>query len=126
MAEEVKTKICSKCGREFPLEMFGPRKGAKDGRHSTCKVCVNEYEREYHARKKAEKAKLLADAQKAADANPKADTLRLEGGRVLRRVEKDCKPLCEYDARELLEELKGRGYVWSDMYVKMRIDYNKI
>ena len=37
------TKICSKCGRELPLECFGKHKSRKDGLQSYCKDCFKQY-----------------------------------------------------------------------------------
>lgn len=37
------TKICSKCGRELPLECFGKRKRSKDGLQPYCKECQKQY-----------------------------------------------------------------------------------
>lgn len=34
--------------------------------------------------------------------------------------------LKSFSPRELLEELKSRGYVWEKMYVKQFVDYSKI
>lgn len=49
--EEHQTKICTKCGRELPLEMFG-KGNSKYGKRSWCKDCMNEASREYNRRKK--------------------------------------------------------------------------
>lgn len=49
--EPSQTKICTKCGKELPLEMFGKGNG-KDGKRSWCKTCMNEATREYIKRKK--------------------------------------------------------------------------
>lgn len=35
----METKVCKRCGREFPLESFPPSKKAKDGHLSVCKEC---------------------------------------------------------------------------------------
>ena len=51
---EVKTKVCTKCGKELPLEMFGKGPG-KDGRRSWCKSCMNVASREYHRKQKLSK-----------------------------------------------------------------------
>lgn len=48
---ESQTKLCKKCGRELPIEMFG-KGNTKDGKRSWCKECMNEAAREYHMRKK--------------------------------------------------------------------------
>lgn len=49
--ESSQTKICTKCGKELPLEMFGKGNG-KDGKRSWCKTCMSEATREYIKRKK--------------------------------------------------------------------------
>ena len=49
--EPSQTKLCTKCGKELPLEMFGKGNG-KDGKRSWCKTCMNEATREYIKRKK--------------------------------------------------------------------------
>lgn len=33
------TKVCSRCKKELPIEMFGKNKHAIDGLCSDCKVC---------------------------------------------------------------------------------------
>ena len=38
-----KTKVCTKCGREFPLSEFTKHKITKDGLDHWCKSCQNEY-----------------------------------------------------------------------------------
>ena len=48
---EVKTKVCTHCKRELPLDAFGVGNGA-DGKRFWCKECVREAAREYHRRKK--------------------------------------------------------------------------
>lgn len=35
----METKVCKRCGREFPLESFPACKRAKDGHLSVCKEC---------------------------------------------------------------------------------------
>ena len=47
------TKICSKCGRELPLECFSKLKHSKDGLNVWCKDCFKQYRAE-HAEEKAE------------------------------------------------------------------------
>lgn len=34
--------------------------------------------------------------------------------------------LSRVENRDLLVELKKRGYIWSEMYLKTRIEYSKI
>jgi 5-methylcytosine-specific restriction endonuclease McrA len=38
-----KTKMCTKCKAELPLEMFGNHKGTKDGLNHRCKNCCRQY-----------------------------------------------------------------------------------
>lgn len=37
------TKVCSKCGRELPIDEFYIRKASKDGRDYKCKDCARKY-----------------------------------------------------------------------------------
>lgn len=37
-------KTCHKCKIEQPLDNFVNNKNSKDGKHSTCKTCVKEYQ----------------------------------------------------------------------------------
>lgn len=37
------TKICKKCGGEFPLSFFVKSKSCKNGRSWTCRNCINKY-----------------------------------------------------------------------------------
>lgn len=60
--EEIKTKVCTKCGKELPLSAFSPKKGTPDGRAYQCQECVRKYGREYARRKREER---LAAKEKA-------------------------------------------------------------
>lgn len=55
--ESSQTKVCKKCGKELPLEMFGKGNG-KDGKRSWCKDCLNAAAREYQRRKKISKVNI--------------------------------------------------------------------
>lgn len=121
--EEIKTKRCSHCGKELPVSMFHRSSNSSDGYQSWCKPCINEDARNRTARKRAEKAA----AQHAANLVP-ADscTFTTVDGKTYNKVEPKLKTLEEYTPRELLVELKRRGYIWSDMFVKQSIDWSKI
>lgn len=41
------TKICSKCGRELPIECFNKSSQSKDGLRSWCKGCRKQYRQEH-------------------------------------------------------------------------------
>jgi hypothetical protein len=55
-ATTAKTKVCTRCKKRRTLDLFYKDKHMKDGVSSWCKACTKEYDREYAARKKAEKA----------------------------------------------------------------------
>ena len=57
--EEIKTKVCHKCGRELPIENFYINKSLKGGHDNTCKECKNNYSKEW-AKKNRERKKLQA------------------------------------------------------------------
>lgn len=89
--EEIKTKVCNKCGRELPIEMFSKGKN-KDGLQRTCKECVSVYMKEYAERRKAQrKEKENAEFEKEHKIYTNKD-------------------LAKFSPRDLILELKARGY----------------
>ena len=42
--KEIKTKKCSKCGRELPIDNFYKDNRTKDGLYSNCKECHSKYQ----------------------------------------------------------------------------------
>lgn len=44
------TKVCSRCKKELPIEMFSKNKYNKDGMQSCCKVCKKQIQRIYYER----------------------------------------------------------------------------
>lgn len=42
------TKICSRCRKELPLNMFGKNKNMNDGMQAYCKECAKEYFKNKH------------------------------------------------------------------------------
>lgn len=91
MTETGNTQVCKCCGKELPLEMF---RVSRLGVHKTCKECTKKHQKEGHANKK------LAEMAQADLA--KARNLRL----------------CDFTPRELMVELKRRGY-------KFRMEYTE-
>lgn len=82
---EVRTKKCSKCGRELPASEFYVKKGAADGLQAWCKEC--------------QKTQAIRFASKAHY--------------------KCCNPeLGRFTPRQLIEELKNRGYTGELQYVQ--------
>ena len=50
----METKICTKCGRELPVDQFNWRSKAKGTRRADCKDCHNGYMKEKYREKKLE------------------------------------------------------------------------
>lgn len=50
----METKICTKCGRELPIDQFNFRNKAKGTRRSECKECHTSYMKQKYQEKKNE------------------------------------------------------------------------
>ena len=125
--EEMKTKVCHRCGKELPVGMFAKDAHSPDGLTYRCKPCISEHNKLIRESKK----KAKAAAQHAANlAGPGADTLVTAEGKTYKKVvaEPVCKQLKDYTGDELFAELKRRGYKWPDntIYMKMFVNYDKI
>lgn len=105
--EEIKTKVCNKCGRELPIEKFS--KGSnKGGLQSRCKDCVSEYMKEYAERRKAKrKERENAEFEKKYKIYTNKD-------------------LAKFTPRELMLELKARGYEGELLYKEVKITEHRI
>lgn len=85
----METKVCKKCGRELPVSNF--RHGKANGVDfitSICTECISALQKAGRAKKKAEKKKSQQDL--------------VEDAKKMR--------LSEFTPRELMLELKRRGY----------------
>ena len=113
--EIIRTKKCSKCGRELPTDMFYNNKHNKDGFQDRCKDCQLEYQR-----KKAKEKKIAA--------------LNIEDKVETKKVivdEKECTmakvytnpELAKFTPREMMAELKARGFKWEYMLEPQRKVY---
>ena len=80
------TKLCKRCGRELDESEFNKHKNTKDGLQSYCRECQRELNR------MRRKPKL-----------PQLKVPQIEGGKVNPK-------LAEFTPRQLMEELKARGY----------------
>lgn len=90
------TKVCKKCGRELPLENFYVNKSLKGGYDNTCKECKNTYAKEWQKKnKERKKARKIEEERVAFESKYKIYT---------------CKELAPFTPRELMLELKARGY----------------
>lgn len=95
---EKQTQVCKCCGKELPLEMF---RVSKLGRFQTCVECVSRNHKKSLAAKKT--------AELAMEEADKARRMRLA----------DFKP------RELMAELKRRGYKFTMEYVETHVINSK-
>ena len=94
------TKVCTKCGRELPVSAFNKCSASKDGYQSRCKDCHNQYQNEQR--------RLKRDANKL--------------DKVYTNPE-----LAQFTPRQLMAELKARGFTWDYMLEPQRkINFNKI
>lgn len=100
----METKRCKKCGRELPLEAFGVLAKNPDGLRDYCKECNNQQQRENYARRKAREQGVSTETPMGRG----IDALKI------------------FTPRQLLKELKSRGYVWTGMYVKRDVPYESI
>lgn len=84
------TKVCTKCGRELPLDHdhFNKSKITKDGFRTQCKSCDNEYAKNYMLKKKASQTSNTRSISKLYSNEE----------------------LAKFTPRQLIEELKARGY----------------
>lgn len=110
--EESKTKVCSKCGRELPQSEFYKKSDSKDGLQSRCKECAIKSSSEY-AKKSREKkkARKIEEERIAFESKYKIYT---------------CKELAPFSPRELMLELKARGYTGDLLYQEIKVTEHHI
>lgn len=115
----VPTKVCPKCGRELPATEFYGNRHSKDGLQDKCKDCQREWNREYVKRKKAERMK---SEYKVETKKVVVDTQERTMCRVYSEPE-----LAKFTPRQLMQELKSRGFTWDWMLEPQRkIYFDKI
>lgn len=115
----VPTKVCPKCGRELPTTEFYGNRHNKDGLQDKCKDCQREWNREYLKRKKAERMK---SEDKVETTKVVVDTKEHTMCRVYSEPE-----LAKFTPRQLMQELKSRGFTWDWMLEPQRkIYFDKI
>jgi hypothetical protein len=110
--EEIKTKVCSKCGQELPISEFTRKATAKDGLQCYCKKCNSKASNEY-ARKRREKE----------------NARKIENERI--EFEKKYKiytnrELAKFSPRDLMLELKARGYEGELLYREVKVTEHRI
>lgn len=98
----METKVCKCCGRELPMSSF------KKGRWGIVSVCMD-----CDKKHRAEKRQARIDEQKK-----KVEDVRAENRQLC---------LADFSPRELMEELKRRGYRGKLEYVETHVvDLEKI
>lgn len=113
----LQTKKCAKCGRVLPVTAFSKKVNSPDGYQERCRECKAAYMREYTARKKQEanNAKLEKIVVKQSDES-----------HTMIKVYSDSE-LARFTQRQLMAELKARGYRWDYMLEPQRkIHFDKI
>lgn len=88
----METKICSKCKQEKPLEEFHKCSTSVDGLQYVCKECISAYNKLRHEEKMKKKKDVI-----------------IQNDHTLKNVYSNPE-LAKFHPRELIAELKARGY----------------
>lgn len=104
----METKLCKGCGRELPTTDFYTNNKAKDGLATYCKECSNRLSTEY-ARKRRERKKAEARENERIEFEKKY------------KIYTD-KELAKFTPRQLILELKARGYVGTLLYEEVIVN----
>lgn len=106
----METKVCKKCGRELPVENFSINRSNKDGLQAECKECKAEYMKGYWLRRKAEKKRIEED--------------RIEFEKKYKIYTN--RDLAKFTPRELMLELKARGYEGELLFREVKVTEHRI
>lgn len=106
----METKVCTKCGRELPIENFYTNKSLKGGHENCCKECKSAYSREW-ARRRAAKKKEIENERIEFEKKYKIYTN---------------KDLAKFTPRELMLELKARGYEGELLFREVKVTEHRI
>ena len=108
----METKVCRKCGRELPLSEFHKKSASKDGLQDYCKQCSSKSAAESVRKKRA-----IAKAHKI-------ENERIEFEKKYKIY--TCKELATFTPRELMLELKARGYEGELVYIERIVKEHRI
>ena len=108
----METKVCNKCGRELPLSDFYTNSKAKDGYATYCKVCSNAISVECARKRKARK-------KEEAKENERIEFEKKYKIYTNREVAK-------FTPRELMLELKARGYEGELVFREVKVTEHRI
>lgn len=117
--EVIPTKKCPKCGRELPTTEFYTNCRNKDGLQDKCKKCQSEWNREYQRRKKEEKRIASLNIEDKVETEKiVVDAKECTMAKVYSEPE-----LAKFTPRQLMQELKARGFRWEYMLEPQRKVY---
>ena len=117
--EVITTKKCPKCGRELPTTAFYTNIRNKDGLQDKSKDCQREWNREYHKRKKEEKRLASLNVEDKVETKKViVDEKECTMAKVYTNPE-----LAKFTPREMMAELKARGFRWEYMLEPQRKVY---
>ena len=116
----METKVCSKCHKELPVDAFY-KGNSKNGLDSYCKECRLQYNAE---KREARKRTGAAKTQETKVEAPKPAETH-SGEHHLHKIYYN-KDLAKYPPRELMMELKARGYVGELIYTETIIKEHRI
>lgn len=102
-------KVCKSCGRELPIDKFYRK---SKGYRKICMDCCEE-----NLTQKSMKLDMIDELLSYVSYDKLLEFARTRNADV---------SLARYEPRELLAELKKRGYKWTDMSCELKIDWNKI
>lgn len=96
----METKVCTRCGKELSLDSFSPVKKGSDKLRAMCKCCVQEYQRNYALKRKVvnKKTPTMGDNYRKVYNNP---------------------DLAVFTPKQLMDELRSRGYTGELKYVQV-------
>lgn len=107
-------KKCPKCGRVLPKEMFHKRKASPDGLQCNCKDCHKEWDKNKVERKREEKQRMYP-----------VDSVTNKSHHLHKVYSNP--DLARFTPRELMAELKARGFRWEWMLEpQKKIMFDKI
>lgn len=116
--EEIRFKKCAKCGMELPTSNFCKQTKSRDGLHSYCKECNKRLAKASYHKNKEQKNAMEALNHTVQVQNASGVTMT----KVYAHAE-----LAKFTPRQLMEELKARGFRWEYMLEPQRkIMFDKI